>query len=105
MTHFENTQDLKPTDYQSSANLLKETEKAIQVAFAFELNGESRHCNSSWIPKSQITIDSIEEGKIRFTPKNDWILKSKINDYMNYVARFYGKRIYGIANYNYVTSF
>ena len=32
---------------------------------------------SAWMPKSQIEINSTEDGVIDFTPKNDWILDAK----------------------------
>ena len=54
---------------------------------------------SAWMPKSQIEINSTEDGVIDFTPKNDWILDAKTKDYCRYVAETLGNVKSEIATY------
>lgn len=70
----------------SMAVIEKETEKALQLTFVADIYGENFVIKKQWFPKSQITIHKIEDGKIWFTPNNNWIIDRKVKDYCKFVA-------------------
>lgn len=68
----------------NTAKLIKETDKAIFVEFGAWVY-ERSVVVKTWMPKSQITITEINNGKITFEVKVNWLLGSKIKDYANYL--------------------
>ena len=68
------------------AQFNKETEKAINLTFKVELYGEEVTIKNVWFPKSQINVESIENGIVEFMPKNNWILNAKVKDYCKWVC-------------------
>lgn len=68
----------------NTAKVLKETEKAYFLHMGVDV-WEEMYYIKTWMPKSQITIENRDaDDVISFTTKNDWILFSKVKDYVQY---------------------
>lgn len=70
----------------SIARLEAETEKAVKLTFVVHLYGSDFVVRGQWLPKSMLNIMKVEDGKIFFTAKNNWILDKKTRDYCKYVS-------------------
>lgn len=73
----------------SMAVIDKETEKAYQLSYVAEINGEFFSVKKQWFAKSQLDVLKIEDGKMWFVPKNDWILDANTRKYAEYVASIF----------------
>lgn len=68
----------------NTAKVLKETEKAYFLHMGVDV-WEEMYYIKTWMPKSQITVENRDaDDVISFTTKNDWILFSKVKDYVQY---------------------
>lgn len=70
----------------NTAKLIKQTEKAIFVEFCCFLIDDTALRMKTWLPKSQLKdINELEDGKISFETKGDWLIGAKVRDYAKYL--------------------
>lgn len=68
----------------NTAKLIKETEKAYQLAFVCWINEVSQRV-TTWVPKSMLTVNSKNDDKIEFEFKNSWFLDKKVKEYCQFL--------------------
>ncbi len=70
----------------NTAKLIRQTEKAIFVEFVVFLIDDTTLRMKTWLPKSQLKdINELEDGKISFETKGNWLLGAKVRDYAKYL--------------------